>query len=440
MVVAQTGPDKEPLINIGIILPGDRIQSVRFMLPAASNYSLHGPEQGTLASKTGNIDIELSLDRLQVSDGTRTFHTAELTISPLYLTSALYRKYGAKIEPAPTGRGFHWQRNLGLFLPGKLIVKPRPDSLLVINQVPLEQYIACVATSEMNATCPSDFIEAQTIAARSWMLANTSRKHADMEIDVCNDDCCQRYHGNTFLSKHSVRAASNTRGKVLMFEGRICNAYYSKNCGGMSESCDNVWPVEKRSYLPVRFDHHATYRGDLHDHADFANWLTDHQETFCSPSHVQQKDLMKYLSAIDEQGSYFRWRKVLLQKDVVNAMRTFTQLPVEKVENLEVLTRGGSGRVNSLAIVYRDREQQLCQTIIDSEYMVRRCLSGKFLYSSAISVAPYPSDGLFVVTGAGWGHGVGMCQTGALAMALQGYGYERILDHYYPGSSVQQIY
>lgn len=314
----------------------------------------------------------------------------------------------------------------------------------MINKLPLEHYLACVATSEMSAKCPNALIQAQTITARSWLLANVEQKHEKLEMDVCNDDCCQRYQGTTNLSAKSVTGALSTAGKVLLFDDKICDARYSKSCGGMIEEFQTVWKGAEHPYLQVKPDSVKVHGVHLNDDEEFEKWVDECPETFCSPHFVKEEELNEYLGDVDEEGSYFRWQLKLNQEDLIKSLNEYAGITASQILGIRIINRGGSGRANAIKVNFLDSSQNKQSLIIDSEYKIRRYLSKNFLYSSAIviisGVNADTGKAFFNIKGAGWGHGVGLCQIGALGMALSGYASKEILKHYFPGSTLTQIY
>ncbi|MEE9572235.1 MAG: SpoIID/LytB domain-containing protein, partial [Candidatus Neomarinimicrobiota bacterium] len=215
--------NKEPIISVGIILPNDNKSEILLDLSNPARYKINSD---TSASK---LIVKCQSDSIIINNK----HTDTLLIEPI--DSQTDNDF-ITINPVPTGRGFHWQHEIQMQLPGKIIIKNYNGYLFVINELPLEQYLPYVATSEMSPDCPSALLDAQTIAARSWFLANRKVNHPELDIDVCNDDCCQRYQGVTNIpdkSKHSIR---NTYGQVLRYRNKICDTRYSKCCGGITES------------------------------------------------------------------------------------------------------------------------------------------------------------------------------------------------------------
>ncbi len=300
----------------------------------------------------------------------------------------------------------------------------------------------------MGAACPEALIEAQTIAARSWMLANVEQKHVHLGMDVCNDDCCQRYQGSTFLTEQSVKGALNTFGQVLIHDETICDGRYSKSCGGVMESFDTIWGGKPLEYLQVKADAEdgpPEWQKPLSDETNFEKWINSSPKTFCSPAVIPEENLTKYLGSVDEQSQYFRWHEEITQQEMTANINRHHEIQASAVKEIKINKRGGSGRVNSLSIYYLDQRNTLQTLNITDEFGIRQTLHKNFLYSSAFLITLHDEDengipARFELRGAGWGHGVGLCQIGALGMSLKGYSAEKIVMHYYPGSELRKIY
>ncbi len=448
MLTPNIIPDKEPLIRVGIILPEDRYTSFMGYTPDKTDYQIEFSGQ-CLPLKCGQrLFFKLERDNIYFKLGNHEYRTInEARLYPVQEVKGLNPKDGILVKNVIAGRGFHWKKYIDVNLPDTIIIKRFMDRLLMINELPIERYLMCVATSEMSASCPPALIEAQTIAARSWMLANVEQKHRQYEMDVCNDDCCQRYQGTTYLTNQSVEGALNTYGQVLIFNDKICDARYSKSCGGVSESFETIWEGEPLPYLQVIADADKDPEEllkPLSDENNFIKWIESNPITFCSGRVVPENQLKQYLGSVDEQGEYFRWNKIILQKELTANINDLHRIEAEYILNLKVIKRGGSGRINHLTVEYVDKNKQKQTLHLKSEYSIRQSLHKNFLYSSAFiintetGVDKIPVQ--FQLRGAGWGHGVGLCQIGALGMALQNYSAKEIVVHYYPGSVLKRIY
>ena len=451
MLVPNTIPSKEPVLRVGIVLPEDQFTEIRMEVPASPQYQLTGSDQRKWKLDGGDrLHFRLSEAAIVVSINEKVFLKAaneSLEIRPLADDIIMTNRSGLKVFNVVAGRGFHWVKNIDVFLPGAIELRAVGEVLLVTNVLPIEQYLMCVATSEMGAACPPALIESQTIVARSWMLANVEMKHRSLELDVCNDDCCQRYQGTTYLSDEAVRGALNTFGKVLISEGKICDARYFKSCGGVTESFEHVFGDQPIAYLqslvdaPVGFTHEAL---PLDSEERVRRWIEDVPETFCSPHIIPEKDLIKYLGSVDSEGEYFRWSFRYTQKEITALLNLKLDLGAAAILAIKPLRRGYSGRIIQLVIEYCNRSGQQHSIEVKDQYTIRQTLHELFLYSSAFVVSVEAGQNgvprAFNLQGAGWGHGVGYCQIGALGMALKGYSTEEIVLHYYPGSVLRKIY
>jgi len=434
MLKPGTIPDQEPTIRVGLILPEDRQTHLHLSLPHPEEYILSGHPHYSLKSE---LSITTEKDLLIV-DGRKL---PEIHLQHRVASDDIHRLI--TLDPVIAGRGFHWEKHIAVTVAGDLIIRNHQGILVVINELPVEDYLMSVATSEMGADCPSALIEAQTIVARSWLLAAVEQKHRALGMDVCNDDCCQRYQGAAQITAHSRRGVAATRGQLLVVDGEICDARYSKSCGGMTERFEHIWPGPAQSCFKVFSDTPPENKVtmDLSSDRAFESWLTHPPHSYCSPAFIPETKLTHYLGHVDEQGSYFRWVVKYSQTDITNLLNTKLNLNATQVLKLSPENRGGSGRLNRLTIHYKTGDQIRTQTLM-SEYEIRRVLHQGFLYSSAFLVetgSETPPDS-FTLKGAGWGHGVGLCQIGALGMALAGLDARTIVEHYYPGAQLTTKY
>lgn len=449
MLKSTVIPQSEPLISVGIVLPEDNYSTISVQLPAMPLYLLRDSNGETTHLKVKNkLNFRLlNSGFLIFINGEEIGKSEECVIYPVDRNYEIRNKSGIEVKNVISGRNFHWKKYINVFLPGEVKIKRYGDSLILINDLPFEEYLMCVATSEMGAECPSALIESQTIVARSWMLANVEKKHRDIGIDVCNDDCCQRYQGTTFLTEKSIQGALNTTGKAIMYKNKICDTRYSKSCGGIIESFENVWGGKSVPYLksfpdaPDGFSHSAL---PLNSEESVKRWINDVPKTFCSPSYIREDKLKEYLGSVDESGSYFRWEFKYPQFELTNLLNSKLNLNAKAIKKIEPLERGYSGRLKRLRIVYLDENGSEHYKTIEDQYNIRKCFHTSFLYSSAFIVQEekgendIPSE--FILRGAGWGHGVGYCQIGALGMALGGYSTEEIIEHYFPGTVLKKLY
>ena len=416
MLIPREIPKIEPLIRIGLILPQDKIESVQVSFSDPQCFELETEKK--LYPSCNNQD-ELTL---QLRKG-------ELYISQFNVTSPTINIIPSIQDEEPyitlfgmiAGRGFHWQKRITASFWGKIEFSVMDHKIIAINELPLEQYLKCVATSEMSAQCPSEFLKAQTIVSRSWLLANIEQKHKHLGFDICNDDCCQRYQGMANTTDVSITSTNDTLGQVLIFNDQICDARYSKSCGGSTEKYENVWEGDPVPYLLSIPD------------------VNESGAVYCSPEIVSEDSLKFYIGDVDEKGKYFRWTYKLAQSELVSSLKEKCELTAVNILELNPLKIGDSGRIIDLEIKYSDKAGKTQSVLLQSEYEIRNILSSSFLYSSAFTIAK-ESDDSFQLNGKGWGHGVGMCQIGALGRAFSNHDYASILKHYYPGSELKTIY
>ncbi|NOX90526.1 MAG: SpoIID/LytB domain-containing protein [Calditrichaeota bacterium] len=448
MLEAGAIPESEPTINVGIILPEDEFTSLSIRLPKSEDYQIEFSGQSFLLEPETEIFFKLSGKEINFRIGDQEFKApGEIRLFPVFPSNRLVPGQGVLVKNVITGRSFHWRKYINVTLPETLVLRRIEKQLILINELPIEKYLMCVATSEMGAECPIALLEAQTIAARSWLLANVEQKHRSLGMDVCNDDCCQRYQGTTFLSELSVQATVNSRGLVLLYQDKICDARYSKSCGGVMESFDTIWGGKPLPYTKIKADAEKDppeWHKPLSNEKNIEKWLDSSPNTFCSPHVVPESDLKKYLGSVDEEGRYFRWTIRVPQKALVQNINRYCGVNAKAVKQITVKSRGGSGRANRIEIVYLDDQNRQKTFLLKSEYDIRRALHPSFLYSSAIIIKTIPAEAEipdeFIYLGAGWGHGVGLCQIGALGMSLKGYTSDEIVFHYYPGSILKRIY
>lgn len=366
-----------------------------------------------------------------------------------------------EVDDVMIGVNFHWQQRETQCFKGAFKIVRDDDKLVLINILSVEDYLTSVISSEMSATSSLELLKAHAVISRSWVLAqirNKSREQdkrpATMEktgdfpverrivwydhddhtlFDVCADDHCQRYQGITRASTAAVREAVDaTRGEVLMSGDELCDARFSKCCGGVMEQFETCWADTPKSYLRARRDY--TDPSDFPDlliEENAERWITSSPEAFCNTtdSHVLRQVLNSYDQTTTD---FYRW-KVEYDTDTLSELvKRKTGIDFGTITDLQPMKRGTSGRIVELRIV----GDKLVMDI-GKELEIRRALSETHLYSSAFTVER-TADG-FRLRGAGWGHGVGMCQIGAAMMAEKGYGYRDILAHYYPGSRIDKI-
>ena len=392
----------------------------------------------------------------------------ELSFTPQQDTSSFF-----ELQDVTIGINFHWERKEVQRFKGELKIIVEDDRLTAINIIPIEDYLTSVISSEMSATASLELLKAHAVISRSWLLnklkvANGKLKvimhpdntanfelstlpsqlikwydhEAHKNFDVCADDHCQRYQGITRTSTpQAIEAVFATRGEVLMYEGEICDARFSKCCGGAFEEFQNCWENVKHPYLIGQRDSKTETRlPDLTKEVEADKWIRTSPAAFCNTHNKQV--LSQVLNNYDQETTdFYRWRVCYSQQELSELIHKRSGIEFGKIIDLIPVERGTSGRLVRLKIV-----GTLRTLIIGKELEIRRTLSSSHLYSSAFVVdKEYKEDekeipSRFILTGSGWGHGVGLCQIGAAVMGEQGYKYKEILSHYCPGSAIEQQY
>jgi len=460
-------PQREPECRVGIVLREDNKSNIqielppgRFRLTANGTESfLEGKSVRTLGiSSAGNEVICRDMPECSFAEASAHYKGSALksggmvSVEPVDAQEVLAPKSGILMRGVVAGRGFHWQKEVDLHYPRRLEFFARDGCLIAVNVLPLEAYLACLVTSEMSGACPSEFIKAQATAARTWMMVFLKNKHVGEPFSICNDDCCQRYQGTTFLSDSVAGSVERSRGMFLVtHEGYLCPAYYSKNCGGIMERAQNIFG-QGAVGISEETDAPSGSVTELFNPVTGENireWVTGEflsaSDSFCSPKVCPEETLAKYLGAVDVAGHYYRWRLEYSRESLEHLLRTKGALAdLGEFVDFRSIKRGNSGRIHDLEVIYKDTAGGTKSHIIHSQYEIRRVLHEKFLFSSAFIWEQKRDtrgrlEGI-ALTGAGWGHGVGLCQIGALGMALQGYPYEEILKHYYDGCQLLRAY
>ena len=357
------------------------------------------------------------------------------------------------------GVGFHWQRNENQTFVGELLFIAEDGEVRAINRLPVEDYLVSVISSEMSATSSLEFLKAHTIISRSWLYAQLQRREkqrfsvlgheSEDEIvrwyaredhtlfDLCADDHCQRYQGVTrAVNPNVARAVRETCDIVLMYDGEVCDARFSKCCGGVTERFSACWEDMDYGYLQAFRDVERNVPlPDLTTEEGASACIESTPPSYCSTD--DSKVLSQILNGYDrETNDFYRWRVEYSQEELSELVSRRSGVDFGKVEDLQPLERGASGRIIRLRIV-----GSRCTKVVGKELEIRRWLSESHLYSSAFVVDKI-ADGdsaRFVLKGAGWGHGVGLCQIGAAMMGERGCSHEAILRHYYPGTYLEKV-
>ena len=368
------------------------------------------------------------------------------------------------------GVNFHWERKETQTFLGTLRFVVEADKICAINELPVEKYLESVISSEMSATSSLELLKAHAVISRSWLLAQMKKrrevaasgnnffsfvKKDDMLIrwydredhtifDVCADDHCQRYQGITKeTSPHVAEAIRQTLGQVLLDGEDICDARFSKCCGGETEEFQYCWEDTPKSYLTavrdlvlgVKNEEHSS----LQDEATAERWIRSNPPAFCNTT--DKKILSQVLNDYDQEtADFYRWKVTYSQEKIQQLFEEKLKMNFGAILDMKAVERGKSGRISKLQIIGTEKT-----FTIGKELEIRRALSDTHLYSSAFVVDKYDKDeqGVpqrFEIIGAGWGHGVGLCQIGAAVMGEQGYAYNDILLHYYQGAEIKQLY
>jgi stage II sporulation protein D len=443
----------EPVISVGIL--SDR--QVNFEL--YGDFSIQGFKQ----KFSGRFSAELNGDRIICKSAKDKIEISnEIIFEPgdIAVDSFL-------IRDVPIGKQFHWQRKRTQRFSGLLKFLKDGDIVWVINIVSVSQYLKSVISSEMSAKSSLQLLKAHAIVSRSWLLAQIDKLKSsegknegnylyqtDTEIikwqdrgehllfDVCADDHCQRYQGISKIStENTTNAVEQTKGIVLMFGGKICDARYSKSCGGISESFENVWEPVKHEYLSSVVDYKfelENYNLDFSSEVNARKWILSNPAAFCNTN--DERILGQVLVDYDrETKDFYRWKVEYSQKEITELINKKSGIDYGNILDLVPLERGDSARLIKLKIVGTKKEM-----LIGKELEIRRILSSTHLYSSAFVVNKEGDEkGVpqkFIICGAGWGHGVGLCQIGAAVMASRGYQFDEILLHYFKGAKLKKIY
>ncbi|HNR66532.1 MAG TPA: SpoIID/LytB domain-containing protein [bacterium] len=341
-----------------------------------------------------------------------------------------------RIKKITAGAGYHWQRVEDRTFRGEIeVMIDGRGKLTVVNVLPLEEYLRGVVPQEMSSTFALEALKGQAVVARTFAVYHFSQRHTDAEFDYCADVHCQAYSGMEKESPETDRAVAETRGMVLTLDGKVCLTPFSAICGGHTEEVSAIWQGEPHSHLIGRFDvpeDRVPRTLDLSQESHIAQWITTPVQVFCNVDLVSDKSVAEY------SRNYFRWQERLECKELENRIRHETGVDIGTLLEIRPLRRSVSGRLIEIELIGNQNRLR-----VENELKIRRLLSEKTLYSSCFVVEPEgnaQAPTAFLLKGAGWGHGVGMCQIGAAVMAEQGYTLKQILAHYYPGARIQALY
>lgn len=367
------------------------------------------------------------------------------------------------------GVNFHWERKETQTFLGTLRFVVESDKIVAINELPVEKYLESVISSEMSATSSLELLKAHAVISRSWLLAQMKKRREVAEsgnnffsftkkedtlirwydredhtlFDVCADDHCQRYQGITKeTSPHVAEAIRQTKGQILMDGEEICDARFSKCCGGITEEFQYCWENTPKTYLTAVRDialgvEHT--QPNLTKEEEAEKWIRFNPPAFCNTQ--DKKILSEVLNDYDQETvNFYRWKETLSQEKLQQLIADKLKMDLGSILDMKAVERGKSGRISKLQIIGTEKT-----FTIGKELEIRRTLSDSHLLSSAFVVDKYDKDeqGVpqrFELIGAGWGHGVGLCQIGAAVMGEQGYHYDAILLHYYQGAEIKKLY
>ena len=367
------------------------------------------------------------------------------------------------------GVNFHWERKETQTFLGTLRFVVESDKIVAINELPVEKYLESVISSEMSATSSLELLKAHAVISRSWLLAQMKKRREVAEsgnnffsftkkedtlirwydredhtlFDVCADDHCQRYQGITKeTSPHVAEAIRQTKGQILMDGEEICDARFSKCCGGITEEFQYCWEDTPKTYLTAVRDialgvEHTL--PNLTNEEEAEKWIRFNPPAFCNTQ--DKKILSEVLNDYDQETvNFYRWKETLSQEKLQQLIADKLKMDLGAILDMKAVERGKSGRISKLQIIGTEKT-----FTIGKELEIRRTLSDSHLLSSAFVVDKYDKDeqGVpqrFELIGAGWGHGVGLCQIGAAVMGEQGYHYDAILLHYYQGAEIKKLY
>ena len=445
---------KQPNVNVGIV-SGQKI-----------HFSLNKPYLAKGEMVTGEQEVAFSEGGILWNGN----QYSSLTFHPQSADASF------SLSDVTIGVNFHWERKETQTFLGTLHLVVESDKICAINELPVERYLESVISSEMSATSSLELLKAHAVISRSWLLAQMKKRREVAEsgnnffsfvkkddrlirwydredhtiFDVCADDHCQRYQGITKeTSPHVAEAIRQTKGQILMDGDDICDARFSKCCGGVTEEFQYCWEDTPKNYLSSVRDIIQGVKSvgsastaplpSLQDEAAADAWIRSNPPAFCNTT--DKKILSQVLNDYDQEtADFYRWKVTLTQEKLKQLLDEKLKMNFGDILDLQAEERGKSGRISKLRIVGTEKT-----FIIGKELEIRRALSDTHLYSSAFVVDRCDIDekGVpqrFDIIGAGWGHGVGLCQIGAAVMGEEGFDYDAILLHYYQGAEIKKVY
>ena len=445
---------KQPNVNVGIV-SGQKI-----------HFSLNKPYLAKGEMVTGEQEVAFSEGGILWNGN----QYSSLTFHPQSADASF------SLSDVTIGVNFHWERKETQTFLGTLHFVVESDKICAINELPVERYLESVISSEMSATSSLELLKAHAVISRSWLLAQMKKRREVAEsgnnffsfvkkddrlirwydredhtiFDVCADDHCQRYQGITKeTSPHVAEAIRQTKGQILMDGDNICDARFSKCCGGVTEEFQYCWEDTPKNYLSSVRDIIQGVKSvgsaapaplpSLQDEAAADAWIRSNPPAFCNTT--DKKILSQVLNDYDQEtADFYRWKVTLTQEKLKQLLDEKLKMNFGDILDLQAEERGKSGRISKLRIVGTEKT-----FVIGKELEIRRALSDTHLYSSAFVVDRCDIDekGVpqrFDIIGAGWGHGVGLCQIGAAVMGEEGFDYDAILLHYYQGAEIKKVY
>lgn len=448
------GKGKQPNVNVGIV-SGQKI-----------HFSLNKPYLAKGEMVTGEQEVAFSEGGILWNGN----QYSSLTFHPQSADASF------SLSDVTIGVNFHWERKETQTFLGTLHFVVESDKICAINELPVERYLESVISSEMSATSSLELLKAHAVISRSWLLAQMKKRREVAEsgnnffsfakkddrlirwydredhtiFDVCADDHCQRYQGITKeTSPHVSEAIRQTKGQILMDGDDICDARFSKCCGGVTEEFQYCWEDTPKNYLSSVRDIIQGVKSvgsaapaplpSLQDEAAADAWIRSNPPAFCNTT--DKKILSQVLNDYDQEtADFYRWKVTLTQEKLKQLLDEKLKMNFGDILDLQAEERGKSGRISKLRIVGTEKT-----FVIGKELEIRRALSDTHLYSSAFVVDRCDIDekGVpqrFDIIGAGWGHGVGLCQIGAAVMGEEGFDYDAILLHYYQGAEIKKVY
>jgi len=445
---------KEPVISVGIM--SEKIIS----------FELHGEFKvnGQNKAFSGRFSAELSGDKIICKQDEIIFEFAgEVIFKPQDFETESFL-----LKNVTIGVKFHWEKKEKERFAGSLKLLKDNGKIIAINIIPIENYLVSVISSEMSPKSPLQLLKTHAIISRSWLLSQIERSKSNKKVktkipttiaaeeehikwydredhklfDVCADDHCQRYQGvSKVFTETAWQGVKQTSGIVLVSEDKICDTRYSKSCGGITESFENVWEPKKQSYLSSVIDYKfelENYNLDFSIEANAVEWIKSNPQSFCN---TKDKKILSHILVDFDQTTkdFYRWKVEYSQAEISQLIKTKSGIDFGDIKDLVPIERGYSSRLIKLKIIGTKKT-----LIIGKELEIRRLLSESHLYSSAFVVDKVNiQNGIpqkFILTGAGWGHGVGLCQIGAAVMASKGHQFDEILLHYFKNAKLKKIF